>query len=182
MTTQVMADLETLATTADAAVIQIAAVAFDSETGATISEFNVHVRHPAGCIDPGTVFWWMQQAAAPVVAKACEASPYTTAGALAALTEWFATLGPGVAGVWSFPSSFDLPILSLAYANAKAERPWNHRLERCQRTVLAGAGFRGKDRPDVPLPDGYMVHDALSDCRMQIAWLIAASRKTGVPL
>jgi hypothetical protein len=48
--------------------------------------------------------------------------------------------------------------------------------------VLAGAGFRGKDRPDVPKPDGYLEHDALSDCRMQVAWLVAASRKTGVPL
>ncbi len=183
MTTQVTLDLETLASTPDAAVIQIAAVAFDSETGVTVSEFDAHVRYPSGRIDPGTVFWWMQQTAAPSVAKACEAAAYDMTGALLALSAWFATLGPDVGGVWSLPASFDLPILSLAYVNAKADRPWHCRLRalralRCSRA----RGSAARIAPTCRNPGGYLEHDALSDCRMQVAWLVAASRKTGVPL
>lgn len=181
MSTQVMIDLETLASTEDAAVIQIAAVAFDSVTGAIASEFNVYVRFPSGHIDPGTVFWWMQQTAAPAVAKGCEAAAYDTRDALKALAAWVVGLGE-IAGVWSLPSSFDLAILSSAYGKAGLGKPWHYRLERCARTVLALAGYRGKDRPGVPLPEGYLAHDALSDCRMQVAWLVDAARTAGVTL
>jgi hypothetical protein len=182
MTAHIMLDLETLASTEDAAIIQIAAVAFDPVSGEIASEFSVHVRHPSGRIDPGTVFWWMQQAAAPTVAKACEASTYDTKGALVAFASWVVGQGE-IGGVWSFPASFDLPVLSSAYARENAgPKPWHYRAERCARTVLALAGFKGKDRPDVPAPEGYQAHDALSDCRMQVRWLIAAAQKAGVQL
>ena len=180
MTTQVMIDLETLASTEDAAVIQIAAVAFDSVTGRIASEFNVYVRDPVGRIDPGTVFWWMQQAAAPAVGKAC------AEGAILRITldkfqSWVDSLGD-VHGVWSLPASFDLAIVGSTYGKAGLCKPWHYRLERCARTVLAIAGYRGKDRPGVPKPEGYLEHDALSDCRMQVAWLIDAARTAGVTL
>lgn len=178
--THIMLDLETLASTADAAIIQIAAVAFDPETGAISANFNAHIKEPAGRIDPGTVFWWMQQAAAPLVAKACEGGK-SAAYVLADFKLWVTGLGE-IGGVWSLPASFDLAILSYAYSCAGVAKPWHYRAERCARTILATGGFRGKDRPDVPKPDGYLEHDALSDCRMQVAWLIAAAQKAGVKL
>src|SRR6185436_4473667 len=181
LNTQVMLDLETLASSEDAAIIQIAAVAFDPLTGVISAEFNVYVRFPIGRIDPGTVFWWMQQNAASTVAKACEAAAFDTKDALKSFSSWVSSLG-AIAGVWSLPASFDLPVLSSSYSKAGLGKPWHYRLERCARTVLALAGYRGKDRPDVPKPAGYLQHDALSDCRMQVAWLIAAAQKAGVTL
>lgn len=181
MTTHIMLDLETLASTEDAAIIQIAAVAFDPVSGEIASEFSVHISKTIGHINPETVFWWMQQAAASTVGKACAESDTDALAAVFYFGEWVKSLGE-IGGVWSFPASFDLPVLSSAYAKAHLPKPWHYRAERCARTVLALAGFKGKDRPDVPAPEGYQAHDALSDCRMQVRWLIAAAQKAGVVL
>jgi len=62
----VMLDLETLATTHEACIIQIAAVRFDLKTGKTGAEFNVMVNpldnvENGRVIDPETLKWWNKQ-------------------------------------------------------------------------------------------------------------------------
>ena len=66
MTTEIMLDLETMGTGPDAAIIAIAAVEFDRETGKLGREFyevvDLASAMAAGStVEASTILWWMQQ-------------------------------------------------------------------------------------------------------------------------
>lgn len=164
-----MIDLETLSTRADAAIIQIAALAFDPASG-PLDAFNVFVLDFAGRhVDPNTVAWWLQRG---VVAQHIgdgmgAGSPLDAA--LRELAAWF--VGPGeVSGVWSHGATFDLPILEHAYAQHSIRVPWHYRTPRDTRTVYA---LTPGGMPDVPA-DPERKHDAAYDCERQVQTLVAA--------
>jgi hypothetical protein len=182
MSTHVMVDLETLATRPDAAVIQIAALAFDPALDPGLvgygAAFNVFVSDFEGrYVDPQTVAWWMRQKVAPWIGQRMSEDAYSLPSALKSLHEWYAgiALGPagGVAGVWSHGATFDLPIIEHAYAQNGMKAPWPYRLPRDTRTLYA---LTPGGMPEIPA-DPECEHDAVYDCERQVATVVEAVRR-----
>lgn len=171
-----MLDLETLSLRKDARIIQIAATTFDflpdGAVAVASSEFNCRVRDERGHVDPKTVEFWLGQ---PDAAARVLATPALDLGeALTAFTkfyEWENEAGT-IAGIWANGATYDLPILSTAYASHGRSAPWSYKVERCMRTMLAASG---SDYNFLDL-QGAVAHDALWDCRVQVARLRAAVR------
>lgn len=180
----VMLDLETLSLRTDACIIQIAAIAFDLETGELGPRFNAYVNESllvgakVGHIDVSTVGFWMQQNFAPTLGKAItdEDEMQYLSGALCNFVEWYeaveAEVPEGVIeGLWSHGAGFDVPILSSAFYRAEVGPvPWHYRAPRDTRTLYALAPG-GMPRPP---KDETRKHDAQYDCECQIAQVCAA--------
>jgi hypothetical protein len=185
----VMLDLETLSTRADACIIQIAAIAFDIETGEFGLRFNAYVNESSmigervGHIDPSTVGWWMRQKFAPTLGEkiTSEDDASCLSEALGNFAEWFEqdvclddTITEDVC-LWAHGATFDVPILQYAYEvrcpeTYEGKAPWHYRAPRDTRTLFALAPG-GMPRPS---KDETREHDAQYDCEYQIAQVCAA--------
>jgi exodeoxyribonuclease VIII len=149
---EIMIDIETLATSPDAAVLSIGACRFDRGTGAVSNPFLVSVprsyyedgMQTEFAVDPETCAWWDKQGdeAKKALGINTVATPYL---AMDKLLEWFAdneferTFKFGRDAVWANPPQFDLTILRhLAKRTyGKEDVPWSHRQERDLRTIRA---------------------------------------------
>lgn len=167
----VMLDLETLSSSKDAAIIQVAAVVFDPSTGEHMAQFDAVSSDLVGRVNPKTVAWWMQQKQAAKLGARISSEGIPTKRVLADFIEWFRGLGP-VEAIWSHGATFDLPVMCSALAACDLEQPWHYRAERDTRTLyaLAPGGM-----PEV-VRDEDQVHDALYDCKLQIAQVVGALR------
>jgi hypothetical protein len=169
-----MIDLETLAKGARAHIVQIAAIAFDRETGEFGPHFVVYVKGPQSgrTIDVDTVAWWLQQNAAFSLGEGLQDEEALYLGqALATLREWFVTEALDVECVWSHGATFDLPILEDAYAGEfGSPPPWHYKAPRDTRTLydLAPGGMPAVEK------DPEQEHDALYDCEIQIKQVVGA--------
>src|SRR5690606_40145803 len=107
----VMIDLETLSTRKDAAIVQLAALAFDPETGETFGSYNAFVLPRDGeHIDPATVAWWLRQSAASALGEALTGSDVMPLGrALCGLWNFFDV--EKADAVWSHCATFDISIV-----------------------------------------------------------------------
>jgi hypothetical protein len=169
----IMIDLETLASCPRAHVIQIAAIAFDRETGELGSRFSVYVRgeQPGRVIDPATVAWWMQQHHAPFIgAELSGSNAVSLCSALLELAEWYVARNNDAPCVWSHGATFDLPILQDAYQGIDESVPWGYRSGRDTRTIydVAPGGMPAVEK------DPEQEHDALYDCEIQIKQVVGA--------
>jgi hypothetical protein len=195
----VMLDLETLSTRSDACIIQIAAIAFDIETGELGPRFNAYVNESClvgakvGHIDVSTVGFWMRQKFGPALGAAItdEDERRCLSEALGEFDQWFANLAEDTCeddavpvvelsegiSLWSHGAGFDIPILASAYDRAGVgEVPWHYRAPRDTRTLFAVAPG-GMPRPP---KDEAREHDALYDCEYQIAQVCEAWRSLEV--
>jgi hypothetical protein len=180
VTCHVMLDLETLSTRKNAAIVQIAAIAFDPTTGAHLpgyegapsETFNRFVRqqYDGAHIDPATVAWWMQQPTAASLGKKIETTGVDIGRALYELGEWYAKQ-PDVVAVWSHGATFDISIVEFHCAVIGLKIPWHYRHPRDTRTLfaLAPGGM-----PAVQGYGGALTHDALYDCEIQIKQVVGA--------
>jgi exodeoxyribonuclease VIII len=180
---QIMIDLETLSLRKDAAIIQLAAVAFDPETGELGAAFNAYIRDPSGHVDAQTVAWWMQQAHAPKIGAAvASAESVAEIGALLAFASWLDAVaqrldapdgGPGVVAMWSHGATFDVVVLENAYSRCgrAGGKPWSYKIERDTRTLyaLAPGGM-----PVITDLDETRKHDAAYDCEIQVRQVVGA--------
>lgn len=170
-----MIDCETLGTTSDAVVMSIGAVKFDLHSKKTDDEgFYASISIESNLelgrrIAEDTLIWWMGQAKE---AQGVFHEPKVPlCSALKDLTEWLGE-DPGSLHVWSNGADFDIPMLSLAYAQAGLETPWKFFKNRCFRTFK-----------NLPFPPAYAVnregpqHNALFDAIYQakVAQSIQAS-------
>lgn len=167
-----MIDLETFGKRTDAAIVQIAAVWFDPETGAIGSTFDAVIRNSSGSVDIDTVAWWLQQAHAPVLgAKLADPSQSGDEAELLAEFCRFVNVHGDVERVWAHGgTSFDFPILQSALERYGLEVPWGYRAPRDTRSLydLAPGGMPR------PPKDETRAHDALYDCEYQIAQVCEA--------
>lgn len=167
-----MIDLETMGTAADAAVVSIGAVFFDLQTETIGARFrkNINlitsVKH-GGAMDPSTVMFWMKQGDA--VRQPIWMGGEPISEVLIDFVNWCGlhcsrdTLRP-----WGNGASFDLSIISSALKRSSLPEPWHFWNERCFRTVKAMY-------PGVPYDTaekGEMAHDPLVDCEFQIRHLL----------
>ncbi len=186
----VMVDLETLSTRVDACIIQIAAVAFDPETGELGPRFNAYVNETCligarvGHIDVNTVAFWMSQkvSAAMGAAVGSEDTGLYLSEALGSFAEWLQEEVEhdgevALEGLWSHGATFDIPILQDAFERrcpevCEGKVPWHYRTPRDTRTLFALAPG-GMPRPP---KDETREHDARYDCEYQIAQVVEALR------
>lgn len=134
-----MLDLETLATTPDAAILSIGAVRFDLDAGTVFDQSDTFYTavsidyQPGRKITNSTLAWWfMQTAEAQEVFFDPTALPLNIA--LNALATWVGPQ-PGITPkVWSNGADFYLPMLAHAYAQHGIDLPWQPYSGRCYRT------------------------------------------------
>lgn len=167
-----MLDLETLSTRPDAAILQVAAVAFDPDpyrpTIVSGDQFNMYARIDSdgqGRVENDTLRFWLL---ADDPARRALAAGLDGADGLVSVLVAFAAWRQRYPGpIWSHGASFDIPILDAAYARVGLQVPWGYRDTRDTRTLYALATPDGRP-PEVPAFDVRGVeHDALYDARLQ---------------
>lgn len=171
----VMIDLETLATTADAVIMSLGAVRFSLETNEIDTENAFYVSlsiednlQLGRRIDESTLIWWMQQSVqAQGVFHEAKHSLHT---ALPDFAEWFAPTADAL--VWSNGADFDLPMLAHIMRQIGVEVPWHYANSRCVRTYRNLPGAR-----NVKVNKVGTHHNALDDAVYQASLVQAIHHK-----
>ena len=134
-----MLDLETMGTTADAAIIAIGAVVFMSYGLEQRFYMPVSLKSSVengGIIDPDTVLWWMKQSDKARAEFSRETNSITHA--LNSFSVWIDELYEiyyDDPKIWGNGASFDNVILASAYRRAGIKQPWSFWNDRCFRTL-----------------------------------------------
>lgn len=185
MSLDIMIDLETLGTTADAVIVSIGAVAFNLEAGTVLqgderASFYVVLdteTQPRRHISADTLAWWMLQsdAARAVFDRVNLVQHHFPARtALSALNDWVrqvvlqANAQHKDLRVWSNGADFDLPMLAHACRTFNVPLPWLPYAGRCYRTYKNLPGAR-----QVAMQRGGVHHNALNDAIDQAQHLCA---------
>ena len=156
----IMIDLETLATSSNAAIISLGAVKFSDDIIDTFySEVDLQ-----SCLDLGmevsgpTINWWVGRNNMPI-------DGIDIYNVLTMFSQWVGN-NPTI---WGNGASFDNVILTNAYTKCKITRPWHFTRDRCYRTM--------KNVSDVPFKMIGNKHNALDDARSQALHLIKILEK-----
>jgi exodeoxyribonuclease VIII len=165
----IMLDLETLATTSDAVVVSIGAVAFDPTTGVLGERFYVELQDLeyqqslGRKISANTVRWWLDQG--PIVQRALADTPMEHVDrvdmrtALERFARYIERNGDREALIWGNGADFDNMILGSLYQSAGYKAPWSYGRNRCYRTLKALGIARGV----IPPNRAGVHHNALDD-------------------
>ena len=160
----IMLDLETMGTGADAAIIAIGAVRFDTDiTDRFYRVVSLRSSVEAGLrMDPDTVLWWMQRSdeARAQFAK----DGYILFAALNDFRYWIRENDEDPI-VWGNGADFDNTILANAYRTLAIPVPWEFWNNRCYRTVQAL-------HPDIKMERNGTYHNALDDAESQARHLM----------
>lgn len=179
----IMIDIETAATAANAKILSIGACAFEFNRVKPLESFldrafyvNVEPYPPSLPFveHERTKEWWRNQSEAAKQALEGNKKPIKTA--LIDFAVWYAELvrSRGGGSVWANPPQFDLMILRNHFEYFKIECPWHWTKERDYRTLRHVAKQKQGFVPDEPpsvIVDGKTVllekHNALCDAVMQ---------------
>lgn len=164
---EVMIDLETLSTKANACILSIGAARFFPRDTQVMDHFEVFV-DPESCtsaglvIDASTVMWWMHgdRDEARKELMACPRLPLRTA--LGMFADWL----KGDRPVWGNGATFDNVILRNAYEACDIPAPWKYLNDRCYRTMKS-------QYPDVKMVRKGTHHSAAADAVSQAVHLQA---------
>jgi len=166
----IMIDIETMSTETNAAMIQLAAVYFDRDTGETGEEFCMNVSLE-DCVargfdvSDGTKAFWDRQD--PAVLAGVMSDPYSVADVLA---QFQVFLGTGKKSIWSH-ATFDFVIVN-NYLKHLLLKPMFYLWARDIRTVVDLADINIKD-----FKNEGDAHNALDDCKFQIKYCVAGFNK-----
>jgi len=159
---QIMIDLETMGTNANAAILSIGAVRFGTDS--IIDEYYQTIDLES-CIewglemDASTVKWWLKQS--KKAQRALAANTKTLDEVLNSLSAW---LGKK-ATVWGNGSDFDNVILANAYKTIEQKQPWPYYNNRCYRTLK-------ELHPHIKIERQGTHHNALDDATTQAQHLM----------
>lgn len=176
MNTHIMLDIETLGTGSHAAVLSIAAVEFDPWAKGDLACFHQGVTFESamkyGRVDASTLEWWLKPERADARHTLNNLAKEDLDNVLFAFGEWVGLLQPDKASVrmWGNGATFDNVVVGNAYAAVGYDKPWGFHGDRCFRTLKSMA----KVKP--PAVVG-VLHNALDDARLQVAWLQKIVRK-----
>lgn len=136
----VMADIETLGKSNNAAILSIGMVKFNPFTDEFYDSFYVPV-DPESCqalglkIDASTVMWWMDEERDAARVAMMKETRIDLPSALYGLVDWFGDDKP----VWGNGATFDNVILSSAFKACGIEQPWKFWNDKCYRTLKGQA-------------------------------------------
>jgi DNA polymerase III epsilon subunit-like protein len=160
MAKHLMVDLETLATTPNAAILTIGAVTFDPNSTKIYDEFYRRVELESldaldTYIDDGTLEWWSKQD------KAAQDEAFDPEGRepIQNVLGDFYKFCMGSSRFWSHGAAFDIVILEYYFRKINKPFPWNFWDVRDTRTIFD----LGLD-PEMPQANK---HNALEDARRQ---------------
>jgi len=163
-----MVDIETMGNKSGCAIVSLAAVRFNIDTGETGEEFYRNISLQS-CLKAGltvqadTIMWWMSQSKES--RNSLKSDCCSINEAMYEFNNFYNN-----EFIWANSPRFDLEILSAAYTlcNPTIDIPWNFRKERCCRTLYALA-------PDLikGWKHGGVAHKALDDCHNQIRKCVA---------
>lgn len=162
--TDVMIDLETFGTNANAAILSIGLVMFNRTSEETKEEhLFISADSVKGEVDVPTIIWWLGQSR--------EAQGALIEGMRTGLTEAAAChrlealfqdySDPARVRVWGNGASFDITLLESMFKRNKRPVPWRFYNVRCYRTLKSEM-----KHIDPPRVNG-LAHDALHDARFQ---------------
>lgn len=162
----IMLDIETMGNQSDSAILSIAAVEFDIETGETGDEFYENIDLQS-CLNAGltvnasTIYWWLKQDD-HARKSLCNSNPLTLVNALDKFSDFCSKKSYYV---WANSPVFDCAILKNAYDKIGFTIPWKFWNERDVRTLVSFA-------PDIKNEFVFegTAHNALDDCKYQIGY------------
>ncbi len=188
--TDIMLDLETLATGQNAAIVSIGAVAFMADESAQFNalfsstpeqlenaglgfhrRINLAQSNPEkrGVIDPATVEWWLKQS--DEARASLVVNPRETLGqALIEFSTWIEEnfAKPKKIRLWSNGPTFDERLIREAFDRYGFDFPLSFRGSRCCRTMIELAELYGFDRSQFKeLSSDILKHNALHDAVFQ---------------
>jgi len=178
----IMIDCETLGVGPTAALLQIAAVAFEPVNGGKVLNkqvFNQYVKpHQEATVDAGTLGFWLSQSEAArknLVGGLKRAR--AEQGVLLDFINWPAQMDlswNNIGGVWSHGSTADLTWLMSAFVRNNYLVPWHYRAPRDTRTLFEIVGGQPK------VNDNTLVHhDASHDILAQVTMVQEAMGRLG---
>jgi hypothetical protein len=173
--TDIMLDFETLADTPNAAILSMAAVPFNLETGEMGNEFYEYINLQS-CLDAGmevtgnTFYWWLTKSEDARMEIASNDKRRHLDYIPSAFRAWVATvrqsLGEKDLRIWGNGAKFDLGIIDNIFRKTHTINPFDFRKERCVRTYASL-------RPDIMASFEYKgtKHHPVDDCRNQIRYV-----------
>ena len=169
----IMIDIETMGTSADAVILSVSACYFEPSTGAIGDTFDKQINLKASLsagrvIDASTLLWWMDQ---DDNARK-QFSKNLKAGKMSDVLKEFSGFIKRGCKVWGNGASFDLTILSTAFARCKIKTPWDFWNERDVRTLVHLGQELGFD-PKRDMPFTGVRHNALDDSIHQSKYVSA---------
>lgn len=169
MNSDLMIDLETLATSPQTAVVSLGAQFFDIETKTLGSTFEM-VLELQPQIDSGreisasTLKWWMGQEEAAKRVFHEKAQPPTVV--LGTFVNWYKSVNPK-AFVWGNGSTFDISIMENIFRMYKIEVPWGYNKAMDLRT------FKRFNAPaGAKIPVAGVKHNCLADATAQARFVL----------
>jgi DNA polymerase III epsilon subunit-like protein len=171
-----MLDLETMGEKSYSAIVSIAAVPFNLETGQVSEKIFYQVIDLQSCLDlnlrvtGNTVYWWMnREREAQNNIRCNDKKPIKEV--LDLFGRFFSEnmADQNNATVWGNSAKFDLGILENAYQVARLVKPWNTWKEADVRTIVNKYGMDIKQ----DLKFEGIKHYAVDDCKHQIKYLCA---------
>lgn len=165
-----MVDLETFGNQPYSAIVSIAAVKFNLETG-DIDEDNIFYERIdlQSCLDIGlavnadTILWWMGQSTE--AREELVKDNYYIGDVLHHFEYFLRQDCIEDIQLWGNSARFDLGILSNAYEKTKMEAPWHFRNERDVRTLVS---FKPEIKKSAEFKG--VQHNPIDDCKYQIEY------------
>ena len=161
-------DIESLSTKANAVVLSIGAVKVNNYANAIVGDsfyavLPLHDQLQYGRqIDLDTVKWWMNQSAQARTLFDSKPTYPSVELTLGALQLW---MNDEVGKVWGNGADFDNLIIGTLYDDYHIKRPWTFRQNMCFRTLRALY-------TDIKHSNSGVAHNALDDAISQAEWLI----------
>lgn len=173
--TDIMLDFETLADTQNAAILSMAAVPFNLESGEMGNEFYEHIDLQS-CLDAGmevtgnTFYWWLTKSEAARMEITNNDKRRHIAYIPSAFRAWVTLKRQDInekeLRIWGNGAKFDLGIIDNIFRKTQNINPFNFRNERCVRTYASL-------RPEIMANFEYKgtKHHPVDDCRNQIRYV-----------
>lgn len=182
----IMVDIETLGTGADATIIQISAIAFDIMTGAHLSTFNqiadIEKNKLPLKVDGSTLKWWLNTDK-ELLTELLNKGFYSSEDVLAHFSGWIKTQSkdPKDIYLWGNGILFDNKLIEHQLGKLGLEYPIYYRNDRDVRTIVDLAGRKlGISEQDLKerFKDYTLVeHNALDDVKYQIKLVVGCYNK-----
>ncbi len=163
MSYHIMTDIETLASTPDAAVIAIGLCCFKRHEIVETCEILIDPQLAIGHRDPRTIDWWRQQD--PQVLKKMFSGTDEPWRACDKMVNFVKTYEKHLEGFWANPPQFDIIILRNLFDRCGKKFPVHFRKERDFRTLKSFAHAKKIDYQSAY--EGINKHDAVDDAVAQ---------------